>query len=259
MDLNDLWQGNKKFILGVGAGLVVWLAGLGVVASTWDTKPLADSSRAAAAAIRKMQVPREADLASLRKEGEELTAKLDELYRRMQFKTHEDFVLAKNQTSPDLFYNSVRDKEAEQLLKAARQFNIKLDPTLGLPEFTPPGSEAIQRYLRALNVVHHVVEAALTSQVRAIDKIEVRDTKGASRGKEAGFVDALLVHFEIAGSSAAIADLIDALVRVDEQFLAIDECQLEIDEKRHNWTIAKLTVAALAVNPEAVITAGDKK
>ncbi len=255
MDLNDFWQGNRKFILGVGCAVVVVLIGKGVVGSVWDAQAAARGVERHASGLRREEAPRAAEVSAVTGENTALGARLEELYARLAYVTKEDYVLPKNEPNPDLLYNAIRGRAREQLVDFAARRNIRVNDSLGLPDYTPSGREAIQRYLRGLSIVEQVVSAAIVAEVRAVDGIEIVERKGRARQKGEAFVDPLEVRFEIAGTTAAIAELVEDLVRGEEQFLCVEDFLIETDSKKAlGLTVLKLAVSALTIDPEVQVT-----
>jgi hypothetical protein len=248
VDLNDVWQNHKRFLLGIGGGAVAFLIGTTVIASTWNVKNVKDGVARRAAEIRKIEAPTQSDLTALVNEVDGLKARLDALYGRMRYETRSEFLIPANE-SPDLFFNRRRDEVSEKLVGDARRKNIHVKATLGLPEFTPSGSEAIQRYLRALDLVEHVVSSAVAAGVRGVDDIEVRDAKSSSRAKAGAFLDPLAVKFTISGNTAAIASLLDTLTA---------EAEIAPDPKRANLTVLRLVAAALTIQADVQLTEARK-
>lgn len=257
MDLNDVWQNHKRFILGIGGGAVAFLIGTTVIASTWNVKNAKDGVLRRAAEIRKINAPTQSDLSSLIGECDRLKERLDGLYARMRYETRPEFVIPSNE-SPDLFFNRRRDEVSEKLVAGARRLNIQVKPTLGLPEFTPSGSEAIQRYLRALDLVEHVVSAAIAARVRGVDDIEVRDTKTSSRAKGGAFLDPLAVKFTISGTTGTIASLLESLTAEGKPFVSIQDAEIAPDPKRANLTVLRLVAAALSIQSDVQVTEARK-
>lgn len=249
MDLGDIWQAHKRFILGVGAGLVVFLIAKSVIGSTWNVAAAAQQASSSAARIRRVEVPRKAELARVEREVTTHAETMERLVGAMHYATPERYVLPRA-GSPDLVFNEIREQATEQLVNAARRQNIDVDNSLGLPEFTPTGREAIQRALRGLSVVEQVVTAAIVAGVSSVDKIEV--TKPRGRGTGGGFVEELEVQFEVHGQTGAIADLVESLARDKGAYLAFRAFDMKLDERdAFGRTRLNLTVAALEIDPEA--------
>lgn len=265
MDLNDVWQSHKRFILGVGAALVVVLIAKVAIRSTWDVESVVRAARAANSNIGRTEVPDAADLSRIEGESAGYEERMQQLYGRLAYQVVEKYRLPQGgSASPDLMYNDIREKATEELVDVARRYNIYVDPSLGLPPLTPPGREAIQRTLYGLAMVERVVLTAILAQdqqglplqVSAFDKIEILKPR-VSRKKEAAFVDELAVRFEITGSTAALALLIDQLVRQTDPYLAVDDFEIDRDEDRtFGLTRMKITLAGLSITPEATVTGG---
>lgn len=256
MDLNDTWQNHKRFILGIGGGAVAFLIATMVMDSTWDVVNAKAGVARRAAEIRRLSAPSQSDLTALIGECDRLKERLDSLYVRMRYETRPEFVIP-GAESPDLFFNRRRDEVQEKLVGGARRQNIQVKATLGLPDFTPSGTEAIQRYLRALDVVDHVVSAALEARVRGVDDIEVRDTK-AARQKGGAFLDVLAVKFTISGNTASLAALLETLNAEGKPFVAIEEAEIAPDPRRANLTVLRLTAAALGIQTDVQVTEARK-
>jgi len=251
MDLNDVWQGNKRFILGVGAGFVVFLIGQATIGSLWSSTGPAAAVKSRSSKLRKLETPSKSSLNKVNTEVSDLDEELESLFGRMAFVTQDAFLLPKREPSPDLLYNEIRSRAGDELVDVAARQNIDVIQTLGLPEFTPSGREAIQRALSGLDIVEMVVETAIVAGVRAIPEIEIVEQRGRRRKSTESFIDPLKVRFRIEGSTASIAEVIRNVVRNDRRFLAIEDAQIDVDTKRaFGLTVAKLTVAGLVIDPE---------
>ncbi len=258
MDLNDLWQGNKKFILSVGAGFVLVLIVKAIIGSVWGSASLSQDVRTLGAKIRKAEAPKSRQLTELQTACTALDEGLEHLYARLKFETEDEYLLPKGGRSPDLTYNEIRSRARDELVEAAGRRNILIEESLGLPEFTPSGREAIQRCLRGLNVVEQVVQEGIIAGVRAIPEIEIIENKGR-RKKSDSFIDPLRVRFKVEGSTASVAELVKGLVRNDGRFLAIEDAKIEVDTKRaFGLTTLQLTVAALTIDSEVEVAGGSK-
>lgn len=258
MDLNDVWQGNKRFILSVGAGFVLLLIGKAIIGSLWGSAGLGQSVRSLGTKLRKGEAPRASQLTELQAACTTLDQDLEQLYAKLKFETDPEYLLPKGGQSPDLTYNEIRSRAHDELVEAAGRRNIDIDETLGLPGFTPSGREAIQRYLRGLNVVEQIVQEGIIAGVRAIPEIEITENKGR-RKKSDSFIDPLRVRFKVEGSTASIAELVKGLVRSGERFFSVEDAKIEVDTKRaFGLTTLQLTVAALTIDPEVAVAEGAK-
>ena len=255
MDLNDIWQAHKRFILGVGCALVAVLIGQGIIGSMWNVQARSQAVGRLQSKLRKLQAPSQQDLSSVETENLDLQDQLEVLYGRMSFGMDDKYLLPKNEPSPDLLYNSIRSLAQDELVGSAAKRNIRVDESLGLEEFTPSGREAIQRALRGLQIVEQVVGAAIVAGVRAVPEIEVMGRKGRRRKEEESFIDPLRVRFRVEGSSLSVAELVQSLTHGDGQFLCIEEAEFDVDEKQaFGSTRLRMVVSGLTIDPEAKVS-----
>ncbi|MFH0947190.1 MAG: hypothetical protein V2A76_18535 [Planctomycetota bacterium] len=255
MDLNDIWQGNRRFILGICCAVVAVLIGEGIIGSMWNAGAQAQAVGRLQAKLRGLASPSQSDLSGLEGVNRGLAEQLEQLYGRLTYQVDERYLLPKNEPSPDLLYNSIRSQAQDELVGSAARRNIRVDETLGLPDFTPSGREAIQRALRGLNIVEQVVSAAIVAGVRSVPEIEIVGRKGSRRASNASFIDSLQVRFRIEGSTASVAELIQSLVRGDGQFLCVEDAEFDVETKRDfGLTRLRLVVSGLTIDAEAPVT-----
>ncbi len=255
MDLNDVWQGNRRFILAVGCGAVLVLVAKTVISATWDVDRAKGTAQSLMAKLGRTESPSSAEVTRLKERNAAIEKRLGELVTRIQFKTAPEYVLPANGASPDLVFNGVRARVHEELVQFAAQRNIHVDESLGMPQFTPPGREAIQRCLSALDVVEQVVTAAILGEARRVDEIEMLDARRGRRtdrnDKAGNFVEGLQVKFRIQGSAAALGEVVEILTRGEDRFLAIEDLKLEADDKKNPGLLSlRLTVSALTIAGE---------
>ncbi len=255
MDLNDVWQGNRRFILGVGCGAVLLLIAKTVISATWDVGHQRAMAQSLATKLGRTESPTAAEVTRMKAANDAMEKTVAELTKRMQFKTADKFVLPPSGKSPDLVFNEVRARVREELVSIASQRNIQVDESLGMPEFTPSGREAIQRCLSALDIVEQVVTASILGEARKVDEIEMLDARRGRRtdknDKIGAFLDGLQVKFRIQGSAAALAEVVDILSRGEDRFLTIDEMKLESDDKKNSGMLSlRLTVSGLTIVAE---------
>lgn len=256
MDLNDIWQGHKKFILAVGGAAIAFLVAKAIIGSTWDVDSLSSNARSTSTQLKKLAAASPAELSAVQAQCSDLRERLAELQKRMEFTTAPEYLLPEGKNA-DLVFNEVRARAQEELIGKAARRNIRVDESLGMPQFTPSGREAIQRSLRALNVVEKVVEAAVAAEVRSVDGIEVTEARTRKRTKDDAFIDALPVRFNISGRATALAALLEQIGRAEAAFLAVEDVQMELDPKSpFGLATLKLTVAALAFEAEVEAPAG---
>lgn len=252
MDLNDLWQGNRRFILAVGGGFVLFLIAKGVIGSVYDV-PAAQAQQLRGRLAR-TPAPDTTAVRVLEAETAALDERIAALEARMRYEPLPRYVLPRDERSPDLFYNAARSAAEEDLVQLTARSNLRVDPSLGLPDLFPNGREEIQRYLRGLSVVERVVEKSLLARVRALEDIDIKvepQGRGRRRAPGDGYVEPLLVKFRAVGTSAALTELLRLVVAGDDAYLAVQEARMRLDPRQPNgFPELEMTLAALAIDPE---------
>jgi hypothetical protein len=252
MDLNDAWQNHRRFILGVGAGLLVLIVGKVVIGTVWNADAAVGGATARLQKLNKADTVQKSELSAVLGATTKYGERLGELTERMRFKPDARYLLDKNDKTPDLRFTEIRSQATEALVDVAARGNIRVDESLGLPPFTPAGREAIQRYLLGLNVVQEVVESAILADVRAVDSIEIIDARGKKTKDKRQLAETLTVKFKISGTPSALSELVSLIVRDQEQFLSIEDANIEVDKKKANgFATMQLTVSALIFEADA--------
>lgn len=169
MDFQDLWQEHKKWILGVVAGVIVFLVARGVVRSVYDGD---DAERRVTTVVRSV---RGQDLYSaderkrIDEEGRALAALEARLRSAQEFVPAEDYVLA-GKGDPDTWFDVVQRRVRSRLLSRAQASGVEFaDRDLKWP--APVGREEIRTTLIGLAVLEQAAERLLDAgaTVRSAD------------------------------------------------------------------------------------------
>ena len=214
MDLNDIWQENKRFITAVMGGVVVFLIGLLVIQSLYGDE-LAATRRTKSKLERQLSESRygssERELA--RSDNESLSAALEELAEAVEFEARADFRSSSSTGSSINQYHRTVARVREQLVTRAGRANLFLDTDLGLPDLSPSEDEEIARYLDALDAVARTVHWSIRAGVERIDDVRIRLDPGLGSRKGVGAVERTRVEFEFAGTGEALTALLRATQR----------------------------------------------
>ena len=184
MDLNDYWQENKRFLVTVASGVVLFVIGSMVIDSLFRDELVAQRREVDATArkLRSEPMYTNADLEAAKRENEALARSVEVLSQRVAFQPREPFRFDPKKGSASNQYFAEVARVREQLLTLAGRANLKVPEDLGLPALSPTREGEIARYLEALDVIDRAVRLALANGVQRIDKIEIRlDPKLASR------------------------------------------------------------------------------
>jgi len=205
MDLDAYWQENKRFVVSVGAGAVLFLIGIGIEGSIYK-----DQINAANSAIRqkrtelsKMQFS-SSDLSEAQDENAALRAAVARLTSAAQFAPRPEFVPDPEGGSSAPHYLRTFSRVREDLQQRANRASLKLDGSLGMPELSPTVEREILRYLEALDLVETVVDSAIRARADSIDKIQVRLDPGHGSREGVGAIERTRVQMTMIGTSAAL-------------------------------------------------------
>jgi len=250
MDLNDLWQEHKKFIIAMVAGLLVFLIAESVIASKYGNKA-EQVQRTLSQHERSLRAvkPNAANLAAVRTFRNAYRERLDALVQRTQFVPEDRFVLRDDEPRPDDVYFQAVNKVRDEVTDRAERYNISFPDNLGMPAEPPRQRDLIKRHLIALDMIRRVIGEAVESRVKSIDDIKVLiDTKAkrrTQRREESSFVHKLEVTFTLHGTSPALVQFLEALQKPEHHLTLGDPTQLSSLEARTGLMEAKVTVGAL--------------
>ena len=199
MDLQDFWQENKRWLLGVVAGLVVVWIGMGIVQAVFGGGAALRSAEAQARQLSTMKVYDSEALRAAREQNQRLVGLDQRLREHVAFEPGERFVLA-GKGDPDVYFPGVERAVRSSVVDRAREAGVELDErNLSWP--TPIGREEIEARLVELAVLEHAALRLLDAGerqrqdspdalgVQGIDalKVELRSSAPARRrGPQAG-------------------------------------------------------------------------
>ncbi|TDJ71520.1 MAG: hypothetical protein E2O39_08170 [Planctomycetota bacterium] len=202
MDFSDYWPENKRFLVTVGSGLLVFLIGLMIVNNLYGSE-VKSEQRKLTSNRRNLRDARytPGDLSRAKEENEALQAAVDTLANAVTFIPREEFVLRQGGSSPGNQYFGTVDRVREELDTLASRNRLRLPDGLGLEVVKTQRLEVVQRHLEALDVIDRVVRLALEAGVRRIDKIQVRLDPGIESRGGVGTVERTEIKFTIIGPS----------------------------------------------------------
>ncbi|MEM8713266.1 MAG: hypothetical protein AAGG01_20160, partial [Planctomycetota bacterium] len=185
MDASEIWQENKKFIMTVGSGLLVFLIGRMVVDSLYagDIRRTQANTRKAESALKK-EMFGSSDLAQAEEENEELQ-RLYELAREAAaFQPRPEFMIDAAGGSAQSQYQTAQERVRDSLGDLASRKRAFLPDGLDLEMVQTRNVDAIERRLHALDLLERTLVMALESGVRQVRGIEVRLDPTFKRGRD---------------------------------------------------------------------------
>jgi hypothetical protein len=205
MDVDAYWQENKRFVLAVAGGALLFVVGFAV-----ETAVFQDGILAAQRTAQKYRNDLKAaqytaqDLAEVEAENAALKASVERLTAAANFQPRPDFVPAPGVPVANHYLRTF-SRVREELEQRANRAGLALDEALGMPELSPTVESEIVRYLEALDVVESVADLAIRARVKRMEKIQVRLDPARSSRQGVGPIERTRVQLSLAGSSAAIA------------------------------------------------------
>ena len=188
MDIHDLWQEHKRFILGVLGGLLAFWIGWLVIGSVWDESAALKRARADVQSVSGELYDDKA-LTELRDENEKLTQTEQALVKALAFKPRDEFQL-EGKGPADLHFDTTNRKMRQRWRALCEDKNVELLDR-NLEWAIPTEREDIQSTLLAFDLIDHAVQRLLVAHdaVRkkdpealgliAIDKLRVDKQKGS--------------------------------------------------------------------------------
>lgn len=248
MDFTDYWQENKRFLVSVGSGLLVFLIGLMIVNSVYGSE-VKSEQRKLTNNRRNLRDARytTGELARAKEENGALQAAVDTLSSAVTFVPREAFRLRHDGSSVGNQYFGTVDRVREELDTLASRNRLRLPEGLGLESLKTQRIEVVQRHLEALDVIDRVVRLALEVDIRRIDKIQVRLDPGIESRGGVGTVERTQIKFTIIGPAKPIERLI-ALSQTDRYGAPMPMGPLDIVAARSKVDEVRAEVTFLVVH-----------
>lgn len=210
MDFSNYWQENKRFLLTVACGAIVFAILWMLVGRYFgdDLRRQRSIVTTTSNKLAKDAMYAPADLAEATSENAALTAAVDVLSKAAAFAPRPQFVLDARRGSPSSQYFAAVAAVREDLLRQAGRANMRIPEDLGLPALSPTREPDIVRYLEALDLVDRAARTALDTGCERIDKIEIRlDPRLYSR-EGVGRIEKTRVSFTLSGDGGPMSDFI---------------------------------------------------
>ena len=236
MDLNDYWQENKKFLLTVFAGLVVFLIGQVLISSFLDGK-LQGAQRQVSNAKKKLGASMygSADLTMAREENAALQAAVASLSEAVAFEPRPEFKIdASGGRASNQFFATVTSAR-EDLLRLAQRRGVRLPDHLGMPGLSPTHEDEIVRTLEALDVVDRACRLAIDAGVSRIDELGIKLDPGLGSRDGVGQLEKTSVSMTLSGPGAALLRFLSATQSTEEygQALVVEELLLQPSRRKN--------------------------
>ena len=161
MDLNDLWQEHKRFILATAVGAVFFFAAFSWISAEYDTSGLERAIRKYKASLSGRKRFGRTALKVLQERTKILEDRLARDRDLVEFKIRPEFDVSRK-TYPERDYARLAAKVQEEIRNECELNNVTLDPRkgaarVGLPPSSPLEKESIQRTLLGLDLAERTL------------------------------------------------------------------------------------------------------
>ena len=209
MDLNDLWQEHKRFIVAIAIGLTAFLVGTIAIDRMFGSERRAATLRLTANErnLRSERYGPDA-LSQARAENEALLEAVEALEAAAVFRPRPEFVLGSESGSASGQYFSLVDRVRGEILTLASRNRVRIPSDLGLEMLQTTRAEIIERHLEALDLIDRVTRLAVELGVERIDGIQVRLDPAFDSRSGVGSVERTRVTFKMTSAAQPVAELL---------------------------------------------------
>ena len=243
MDLDEFWQENKRFVLTVAAGAIVFLIGLAVIDGTIREDVMV-YRRSVATNKRNLQRPlfKGRHLDRAKEQNRALNDVLVALRGQVEFQPREEFQVDGRAGSVSNTYFAVASAVRENLLMLAGRANVRLPESLGLPPSVVDEDEIV-RYLEGLDVVDRVVQLGLTAGVERFVGIDIKLDPALVAKKPMPPIEETEVAFELVGTPGPLVQLV-ALTQEERfgQSLLVRDVEIKSAKVKRDEVRLKMTL-----------------
>lgn len=244
MDLHDIWQENKRWILGVLIGLVVFWIGRSVLQSRYDTTAEERKIAGHRRYVQEEERFTQAALDAARAESEALKSVQEKLGGALLFKPTEDFLL-EGKGDPSLHFDKVNRDVRARLLGQADQAGVELaakdlqwPAAVGPPEIqeTLVGLCLMQQTMDRLIAAHERVRNGNDEALGlvAIESMKIAaKTGGGNRVRKRGQtddsgVDETALDFRLRADAAVVEQFLEACRNDAERPISVRAFKMQI-------------------------------
>ena len=206
MDLNDLWQEHKTWILGIVAGLIVFLVANSVIGGSFGTQTTLGAIARHKGSVARGDMYGEQEEREAQKLAKQLKERVELLERRSYFLPQDRYLL-EGKGDFSTHYLTVTSQDEARMRRAMNTANVDfLAGNLGLPASSPTERDEVQRMLLGLDLVTDSMTRLLAASdevltelpgqhgLRAVEKIQIeaaprrrpRGTRGTNAPVELG-------------------------------------------------------------------------
>lgn len=245
MDFENYWQENKKALIAIGSGLLVFLIANTIVDGIFG-QDLGDALRdkmVAQSELRKSRYDAYAlDIAV--EDNDALVEARDGLLEAVAFQTRPEFKSRSELGSISGQYFARVEQVREQLSRLARRSGLRPpDDAWGIIMPQTNAAPTIQRHFEALDLIDRIGHLAIEAGVQRISRIQVRLDPGFGSRKGLDGIERTRVQFSFDTSAASVSTLLILTQMVEPygQSLTIEEFDIKGERNRPGHVKANMT------------------
>lgn len=228
MNLDALWQRNRRYLLGflggtLGFFLLLWL----LTSSPAARLEAARRSIARATQDLRDEMYGEGEEREAQRRLEDLRARNAELSARALALWRPEYRLPADK-APAQHYIELSGALRQDLIGWALRNDCEVDPTLGLPPVSPTQAVSVERVLRGLDVAERVVRLAVQHGAKAVEKMAISERARRSGPARGALLDLTPVELEVVFEDRSIAPFLRALLDEGEQRRPLGLAGIEI-------------------------------
>lgn len=259
MDINDFWQENKRFVITVAGGALVFLTGIVLIKNLFGSELGAQQVRKAKAesALAGPLFP-QADLDALRSENEKLSAAYAALVEASVFKPRAAFAPAAGSMANRYFeaVSTTRD----ELLSLAGRAGVPLPEDLGLPALAPTKDAHIERFLEGLDVVDRTLRLALEAGIERVEALDIKLDPRLTSGKPMEGLEKTTVSLKLRGTAKSMGRLVLLMQRsAAERIAVLERADFLAGGTREDDARLELVLAAVRLHESIPLEPKDAK
>jgi hypothetical protein len=270
VDLNDVWQEHKRWILGVLGAAVLFFVGLAVVSSVFDPMPIRNSALGVVSQTSKTELYSSAARSAAVEEKKDLAAAVADARKKTEFVPSADFDLTGKPGSLGVHYNNVTSQVRKHLNSEADRINVRMEAReLGLPTNSPTDRDEIQRVLIGLELVKEALTRLFAAAervrelqpeaiaVESVQKIQIppraaRRPAPTAPGKQKqveDYVDEVNVNVEFRCDAPTLSLFLESF-RGSPRPILIDKLKVEEGKEAGDLLTASMTLVGLRLREE---------
>lgn len=204
MDLNEIWQEHKRFIVTVVAGLLTFFIANSVVDSLYDgdiNKKQGTIRKSRQKLAKDLYTPTDRALAE--DENELLSASYAEMVEAVAFQPRPGFI-ADGSSAVKNIYTTAVERVRQRTADLASRNRAMLVDGLGLEMVQTTNVDEIERHLHALDLLERALVLALDSGVRRVRRVEIDLDPAFKSRRGLGAIERTKVSIETVSTAEAV-------------------------------------------------------